>query len=322
MAIDIKAVDVARLRKQTGAGMMDCKIALVEANGDFDQAIKVLREKGQKVAAKRADREATEGVAITKISEDKKSGVAIVLACETDFVAKNQSYKDLASQFANIAIGYKNKEEFLGADFNGMTVSEKLIEQTGVIGEKIEISAFERVDANYVGSYTHGVKIAVLVGLDSIINNADVLSKDLAMQIASMGATTLSYKDFEIDFVASETQARIAVIEKENIELSRLGKTLKNVPKYISRLQITEQVIKNAKSDIEQQLKSEGKPEHIWEKIVPGKIERFLLDNTTLDQEQCLLDQKFIKDEGKSVAEYIETYGSISVTEFKRVSLG
>ena len=102
MATDIKAADVAKLRKQTGAGMMDCKVALVEASGDFDKAIKVLREKGQKVAAKRADREAREGVALTNISQDKKSGVAIVLACETDFVAKNQSYKDLAAQFADI----------------------------------------------------------------------------------------------------------------------------------------------------------------------------------------------------------------------------
>ena len=203
-----------------------------------------------------------------------------------------------------------------------MSVSDKLIEQTGVIGEKIEISAFERVDADYVGSYTHGVKIAVLVGLDNVVNNVEELSKDLAMQIASMGATRLSYKDFDNEFVNSETQARIAVIEKENIELRRLGKTLKNVPQYISRLQITDDIITKAKSEIEEQLKSEGKPEHIWEKIMPGKMERFISDNTTLDQEQCLLDQKFIKDEGKTVAEYINSYGSISVIEFKSVSLG
>ena len=160
---DIKAADVAKLRKQTGAGMMDCKVALVEANGDFETAITVLRKKGQKVADKRADRDTREGVAITKISNDKTSGIAIVLACETDFVAKNDSYKDLANQFAKIALNYKDKESFLSADFDGMSVADKLIEQTGVIGEKIEISAFERVEANYVGSYTHGVKIAVLV---------------------------------------------------------------------------------------------------------------------------------------------------------------
>ena len=142
------------------------------------------------------------------------------------------------------------------------------------------------------------------------------------MQVASMGAITLSYKDFDFDFVASETEARIAVIEKENIELERLGKTLKNVPKYISMAQLTDDVIANAKSEIEAKLKTEGKPEQIWDKIVPGKIDRFVSDNTTLDQEMCLLDQDFIKDESKNVAEYISTYGDVSISLFKRVSLG
>ncbi|MAX05561.1 MAG: elongation factor Ts [Flavobacteriales bacterium] len=319
---EIKAADVAKLRKQTGAGMMDCKTALVEANGDFDAAINVLRKKGQKVAAKRADRDATEGIAITKINADNTSGVAIVLACETDFVAKNDSYKSLASEFADIALNFADIDTFLAADFGGMSVAEKLIEQTGVIGEKIEISGFEKVDAKYVGSYTHGSKIAVLVGLNNVVNNAAELSKDLAMQIASMGATTLSYKDFDPTFVASETEARIAVIEKDNIELGRLGKTLKNIPKYISMAQLTDEVLAKAKSDIEAELALEGKPEHIWDKIVPGKMDRFVSDNTTLDQEMCLLDQDFIKDEDKNVAEYIATYGDVSVSSFKKVSLG
>ncbi len=210
----------------------------------------------------------------------------------------------------------------MSADFGGMTVADKLIEQTGVIGEKLDISSFERVEANYVGSYTHGVKIAVLVGLNNSVDNTDILAKDLAMQVASMGATTLSYKDFDDEFVANETEARIAVIEKDNIELGRLGKTLKNIPKYISMSQLTDEVIKEAKSEIENQLKSEGKPEQIWDKIVPGKMDRFISDNTTLDQEQCLLDQDFIKDESKSVADYISGYGDVNVSSFKRVSLG
>jgi elongation factor Ts len=203
-----------------------------------------------------------------------------------------------------------------------MSVADKLIEQTGVIGEKIEISGFERVDANFVGSYTHGSKIAVLVGLNNSVSNAEELSKDLAMQIASMGATTLSYKDFDSAFIASETEARIAVIEKENIELGRLGKTLKNVPEYISMAQLTDKIMAEAKSVIEAELASEGKPEHIWDKIVPGKMDRFISDNTTLDQEMCLLDQKFIKDENKNVAQYIATYGDVAVSVFKKVSLG
>lgn len=319
---DIKAADVAKLRRQTGAGMMDCKKALVEANGDFDAAIDVLRKKGQKVAAKRADRDASEGVAITKINSDNTAGIAIVLACETDFVAKNDSFKDLASQFADIALNHSDKDSFMLADFGGMTVAEKLIEQTGVIGEKLDISSFERVEANYVGSYTHGVKIAVLVGLNNSVDNVDELAKDLSMQVASMGATTLSYKDFDEDYVSNETEARIAAIEKENIELGRLGKTLKNVPKYISMSQLTDEVMAEAKSEIESQLQAEGKPEQIWDKIVPGKIDRFISDNTTLDQEQCLLDQNFIKDESKNVDSYIKSYGDVAVSSFKRVSLG
>jgi elongation factor Ts len=319
---DVKAADVAMLRKQTGAGMMDCKAALIEANGDFETAIDVLRKKGQKVAAKRADRDAGEGIAIVKINAEKNSGVAIVLACETDFVAKNDSYKSLASDFADIALEFCEKSDFLAADFGGMTVAEKLIEQTGIIGEKIEISAFERIDASYVGSYTHGSKIAVLIGLDTLVDNCEELTKDLAMQVASMGATTLSYKDFDDQFVLSETEARIAVIEKENIELGRLGKTLKNIPKYISMAQLTDSILNEAKSSIQLELSEEGKPEHIWDKIIPGKMERFISDNTTLDQEMCLLDQNFIKDENQNVAQYIASYGDVAISSFRKVSLG
>jgi elongation factor Ts len=319
---NITAADVKKLREATGAGMMDCKKALVEAEGDFDKAIDVLRKKGQKVAAKRADRESNEGSAITKINDDNTAGVAIVLACETDFVGKNDSFKELASQFATIALNHDNKESFLAADFGGMTVVEKLIEQTGVIGEKIEITAFERVEAPFVGSYTHGGKIAALVGLTASVDNADVLTKDVAMQIASMGASTLSYKDFDPAFVAAETEARIAVIEKDNIELGRLGKTLKNVPQYISMSQLSDEVIAKAEEAAKAELKAEGKPEQIWDRILPGKMERFVSDNTTLDQEQCLLDQDFIKDEKKNVAAYVSTYGDVAISTFKRVALG
>ena len=147
----ITAAEVNKLRKQTGAGMMDCKKALVEAEGDFDAAVDVLRKKGQKIAAKRADREASEGVALTKINDDNTVGVAIVLACETDFVAINDSFKALANQFADLALNYKDKDAFLASDVDGMSVSDKLTEQSGVIGEKIEIKGFERVEANYVG---------------------------------------------------------------------------------------------------------------------------------------------------------------------------
>ncbi|WP_291961111.1 translation elongation factor Ts [Maribacter sp.] len=318
----ITAAEVNKLRKATGAGMMDCKNALVEAEGDFDKAIEVLRKKGQKVAAKRADRESSEGAAIAKLNSDQTVGVAIVLGCETDFVGKNENFLALADQLAEIALNCNSKEELLAADFGGMTVADKLVEQTGVIGEKLEITAFEKLEAPYVGSYVHINKIAALVGLSAKVDTADVLAKDVSMQVASMGATTLSYKDFDPTFVAAETEARIAVIEKDNEELGRLGKTLKNVPQYISMSQLTPEVMAKAEEDAKAQLQAEGKPEKIWDKILPGKMERFVSDNTTLDQEQCLLDQNFIKDEKINVAKYVESHGDVSVLGFKRVTVG
>ncbi len=318
----ITAADVKKLRETTGAGMMDCKNALVEADGNFEEAIAVLRKKGQKIAAKRADRDSSEGVAVAKINSDQTVGVAIVLACETDFVGKNDDFVALANKFADIAINHDSREAFLAADFDGMTVADKLIEQTGVIGEKLEIPSFEKVTANFVGSYIHVNKIAAIVGLSAKVDNAETLTKDLAMQIASMGATTLSYKDFDDAFIVSETEARIAEIEKENEERSRMGKHLINVPQFISMAQLTPEVLAKAEEDAKAQLKAEGKPEQIWDKIVPGKVERFISDNTTLDQEQCLLDQNFIKDEKKSVADYVKSYGDVEVSSFKRVSLG
>jgi len=318
----ITAAEVNKLRKATGAGMMDCKKALVEAEGDFDNAIDILRKKGQKVAAKRADRDSTEGAAVAKVNEENTLGVAIVLGCETDFVGKNENFLALANQLAEIALDHTSKDAFLAADFGGISVADKLVEQTGVIGEKLDLKSFEKVEAPYVGAYVHINKIAALVGLSANMDNAATLAKDLAMQVASMGATSLSYKDFDPAFVASETEARIAVIEKDNIELERLGKTLKNVPSYISMAQLTPEVLAQAEEDAKAQLKAEGKPEQIWDKILPGKMDRFISDNTTLDKEQCLLDQDFIKDDKSTVAKYVASYGEVEVTEFKRVALG
>ncbi|AJR03138.1 translation elongation factor Ts [Siansivirga zeaxanthinifaciens] len=320
--VKITAAEVNKLRQATGAGMMDCKKALVEAGGDFDKAIDVLRKKGQKVAEKRADRDSSEGAAVAKVNADNTSGVAIVLGCETDFVGKNENFVKLANDLADLALNFDTKEAFLAADFGGMTVADKLVEQTGVIGEKLDITAFEKLDAPYVGYYVHINKIAALVGLSAKVDNAETLVKDVAMQVASMGASTLSYKDFDPAYIASETEARIAVIEKDNEELARLGKTLKNVPKYISMAQLTPEVLAQAEEDAKAELKAEGKPEQIWDRILPGKLERFISDNTTLDQEKCLLDQNFIKDEKINVAKYVVSYGDVVITDFKRASVG
>jgi len=270
----VTAADVNKLRKATGAGMMDCKKALVEAEGDFDKAIEILRKKGQKVAAKRADRESTEGAAIAKVNSDNTVGAAIVLGCETDFVGKNENFVELANKLAEIALNCASKEELLAADFEGITVSEKLIEQTGVIGEKIDINAFEKIEAPFVGSYIHaGNKIATLVGLSANVEGAAEAAKDVAMQAAAMNPIALD-----------ENGVDQSIIEKE-IEIAK------------------------------EQLRAEGKPEDMLDNIAKGKIKRFFKDNT-------LVNQAFIKDSKKTVAEYVKTYGDVSVTAFKRVSVG
>jgi elongation factor Ts len=316
----VTAAEVNELRKKTGAGMMDCKKALVEAEGNMEEAINILRKKGQKIAEKRADRDSSEGAVVSTINDANTRGVVVSVNCETDFVAKNDSYKELAQQISDIAINVNSKEELLKADFNGMTVEEKLIEQTGVIGEKIEIGGFEILEAPFVGTYIHGNKIGALTGLSKQIDNAEEVAKNVSMQVASMGATTLSYKDFDPEFVASETEARIAAIEKDNIELGRLGKTLKNVPQYISQSQLTDEALAKAEEEAKAQLKAEGKPEQIWDKILPGKMERYIADNTTLDQEKALLDQNYIMDDKKKVSEYVADH-NVEVVGFKRVSL-
>jgi len=319
---DIKAADVKKLRDMTGAGMMDCKKALVEANGDFDEAISILRKKGQKVAAKRADRESAEGVAVAVLNDDKTKGVVFTLNCETDFVAKNDDFVNLANKMGEVAINYNTKEEFLAAPFDGATIGDKVIEQTGVIGEKIEIGDFKALEAPFIGSYVHAnKKIASLAGLDKAFDGAEVVARDIAMQVAAMKPVVLSYKEFTPEFLAAETEARIAAIEKDNIELGRLGKTLKHVPKYISKAQLPDEVIEEAKKAIIEELKAEGKPEKIWDRILPGKLQRFIDDNTTADKELCLLDQDFIKDGKMTVADYVKSKGA-EVVGFQRVALG
>jgi elongation factor Ts len=190
---NITAAEVNKLRQTTGAGMMDCKKALVEAEGDFEKSIEILRKKGQKVAANRADRDSSEGAAIAVLNGDNTSGVAISLNCETDFVAKNDSFIALATELASLALNFDNKEAFLASDFKGMTVQDKLTEQTGVIGEKIEVGGFEKLNAAFVGSYIHaGNKIATLVGLSAAPAGANVIAKDVAMQAAAMNPVALN----------------------------------------------------------------------------------------------------------------------------------
>ena len=212
----ITAADVNKLRTITGAGMMDCKKALVESDGDFDLAIENLRKKGQKVAANRADRESTEGAVIALVNADKTTGVIVSLNCETDFVGKNESFIKLAQDLAELAINFDSKEAFLAADFNGITVAEKLIEQTGVIGEKIEIRSFERLDGPFVGSYIHaGNKIATLVALSANVAGADEVARNVSMQAAAMAPIALNEAGVDAETIAKEIEIAKDVLRQE-----------------------------------------------------------------------------------------------------------
>ena len=241
----ISATDVKNLREMTGAGMMDCKAALTEANGDVEKAIEILRLKGQKLSLKRADREAKEGVVYALVSKDNKKGVVIRLSSETDFVAKNEDFINLAKEFAQIALDTfpANLEELLNQKYQNITIGEKVAEQVGVIGEKIELADYQRIEAPQVVSYIHmGNKAGVILGLNKAEDKFKDAGRDVAMQVAAMKPVALDKDGVDA-----------SIIEKE-IEI---GKEL---------------------------ARQEGKPEEMLEKIALGKLNRFFKDNTLLAQ--------------------------------------
>ncbi|MBW7870038.1 MAG: elongation factor Ts [Flavobacteriia bacterium] len=199
------AAEVSKLRNTTGAGMMDSKKALEEAEGDFEKAIEILRKKGQKVAAKRADRDSVEGAVIAMVNGDHTKGVIVSLNCETDFVAKNEDFVALAKRLAEMGLESADKDALLNTQIDGITVGEKLSEQTGVIGEKIEIGNFQKIEAPFVNAYIHaGNKIGAVAALSSNVNGAEEVAKEVAMQVAAMNPIALN-----------EDQVDSAVIEKE-----------------------------------------------------------------------------------------------------------
>jgi elongation factor Ts len=270
----ITAAEINKLRQQTGAGMMDCRKALVESNGDFEAAIDYLRKKGQKVAALRGDREAKEGVVIAKTTTDNKTGYIINVSCETDFVSKNAEYIAFAQSIMDAAIAnnINSAEELSVLKIGNQTVADKLNEQVAKIGEKISVSRFEKIEAPFVAAYIHGsYRMGVLVGLNKANEQA---GKDVAMQIAAMNPIAID----------------AALVPQETIERER------NIA-------------------IEQ-IKAEGKPAEMAEKIAAGKINKFFKEST-------LLAQAFVKDGNKSVGDYLKSLDTdLKVVAFKRVALG
>lgn len=259
--VKITASEVNNLRKTTGAGMMDCKKALVEAEGDFEKAIEILRKKGQKVAANRADRESTEGAAIAKVNAENTKGVSIVLGCETDFVGKNESFVSLAHKLAELALNYASKEEFLAADFEGITVAEKLIEQTGVIGEKLDINAFETIQAPFVGSYIHaGNKIATIVGLSSNVEGSAEVAKDVAMQAAAMNPIALDEEGVDASIVEKEIEIAKEQLRAEGKPEAMLDNIAKGKIKrfFKDNTLVNQDFIKDSKVSVKDYVKTIG----------------------------------------------------------------
>jgi elongation factor Ts len=278
MSVTISASDVNKLRQATGAGMMDCRKALTETNNDFEAAIDWLRKQGQKVAAKRSDREAKEGVVLAKTTADNKTGYIVCISCETDFVSKNADFVAFAQSIADAAVENKvnSVEELNNIVINGAKVADLINDKLAAIGEKIEINKFEKVDAPYVASYIHGAnRMGVLVAMSA---KAAEAGKDIAMQIAAMNPLGVDSDSIPADVIARE---RAIVME-----------TMQADPKMA------------------------GKPEEMVAKIAEGKLNAFFKENT-------LMAQAFVKDGGKSVAEYLKSVNAdLKVTSFKRVALG
>lgn len=242
--MSIKATDVAKLRKTTGAGMMDCKKALTEANGDFDRAIQIIRERGQAIANKRADREASEGAVIAKVSNDGKKGAIIALNCETDFVAKNDDFVKLANDICDLALEEmpENKDKFLELNFEGKKLADAIVEKSGITGEKMELAFYDKVEAESVSAYIHmGNKLATLIGFNQE-NVENQIGKDVAMQVAAMAPVAIDKDD------------------------------------------VPENIIQEELSIGKEKARQEGKPEDMLEKIAQGRLGKFFKENTLLSQ--------------------------------------
>ena len=259
MKFNITASEVNKLRQSTGAGMMDCKNALVESKGDFDKALDILRKKGQKVAANRADKESSEGVVLAKVNNENTSGIIISLNCETDFVAKNKNYIKLANEIACLALNHESLDSILTSDYNGMSVNDKLTEQTGIIGEKIELKEFKRIDDSYVGYYIHaGNKIASLVSLSEKIEQSKELSKNIAMQVAAMSPIALDENEVDKKIIEKEIEIAKEQLRQEGKPEEMLDNIAKGKLKrfFKDNTLLNQAYIKNNKISVNSYIKS------------------------------------------------------------------
>ena len=319
----VTAAQVKELREKTGAGIMDAKKALVETDGNLEAAAELLREKGIAKAAKKADRVAAEG--LTGIAVVGNVAALVELNSETDFVAKNEQFIALVKETAELIVANKpaNNEEALAIKTaEGITLEEAFVQATATIGEKITFRRFviaEKADNQAFGAYQHnGGKIGVI----SIIEGADeALAKQVSMHIAAMNPTVLLASELDAQFIKDELAQMNHKIDQDNEARALVNKAPLPHLAYGSKSQLTEEVMAAAETAMKEELKAEGKPEQIWDKILPGKVAKFIVDNTKVDQQFALLSQLYIMDDSKTVEAYLEAQGAKAVS-FTRFEVG
>ena len=320
---------IKELREMTGAGMLDCKNALNETDGDLEKAVQALREAGLGKAAKKAGNVAAEGVVAVKVNDDNTVATLLELNAQTDFVAKNQNFLDLTQEIVSHAQANNiaDAEALAASTINGTSFSDFLNGKIATIGENLVARKLTSVTGTVVNGYVHtNGRVGVLLAAtcdDAVKEKTATLLKSLAMHASAMKPTVISYTDLDPAFVDSENRAIVAEITADNDELKRLGKPLKKIPEFVSKSQLTDEAIANAKAKFEDELRAAGKPEKILANIIPGQIERYITDNTQLDGRFALLSQAYVMDDKKTVEQAIaDVDASIKITAYVRFELG
>jgi elongation factor Ts len=320
---------IKQLREMTGAGMLDCKNALNECEGDLDKSVQHLREAGLGKAAKKSGNVAAEGLVSVLVNADNTKATILELNSQTDFVAKNENFINLTKEIVAHAQSndIKDADALASSSINGQDFTTFLNEKIATIGENLVARKVDAVEDVVVNGYVHATgRVGVLLAAtcdDAAKEKTAALLKNVAMHASAMKPTVIAYTDLDSEFVEAETRAIKAEIEAENDELVRLGKPLKNIPDFVSASQLTDEAIANAKAKFEAELKEQGKPEKIWDKIIPGKIERYITDNTQLDGRMALLSQAYVMDDSKTVEQAIaDVDASIKLTSYIRFELG
>lgn len=319
----VTAAQVKELREKTGAGIMDAKRALVETDGNMEAAAELLREKGIAKAEKKADRIAAEG--LTGIAVNGNTAALIELNSETDFVAKNEQFVAIVKETAELIAEKKpatNEEALALTTAEGISLEDSYTQATATIGEKISFRRFqliEKTDAQTFGVYQHNQG---RIGVVTVVEGGDAeLAKAVAMHIAAMNPTVLSYKELDAEFVHDELAKLNHTIDEDNESRKLVNKPMLPHLAYGSRSQLTEEVLANAEAEMKEELLAEGKPEAILGKIIPGKVAKFIIDNTKVDQAYTLLGQLYVMDDSKTVEAFLESKGA-KVVAFTRYEVG